>query len=61
MNHGYRINVEDPSWERKVTGLFDRQEALTMRAPTAFSIGEQGVALFVFMSLFFHYFPLFLA
>ena len=26
---------------KKVTGLFDRQEALTMQAPTAFSTGEQ--------------------
>ena len=41
MNHGFSINVEEPSWEIKVTILFNRQEALTMRAPTAFSIGEQ--------------------
>ena len=41
MNHGFSINVEEPSWKRKVTGLFDRQEALTMRAPTTFSTGEQ--------------------
>nr|ABR17345.1 unknown [Picea sitchensis] len=41
VNHGFSINVEEPSWERKVTGLFDRQEALTMRAPAAFRTGEQ--------------------
>lgn len=41
VNHGFGINVEEPSWERKVTGLFDRQEALTVRAPTGFSTGEQ--------------------
>ena len=41
MDHGFSINVEEPSWERKVIGLFDLREALTMRAPTAFSIGEQ--------------------
>lgn len=41
VNHGFSINVEDPSWERKVTGLFDRQEALIMRASTAFRTGEQ--------------------
>ena len=41
MNHGFSINVEDPSWERKVRRLFDRQEELTMQEPNTFSTGEQ--------------------
>ena len=48
LNHGFSINVEEPSWERKVTGLFDRQEALTMRAFTTFSTGEQ-VCFFTYL------------
>ena len=30
VNHGFSINVEEHRWERKVIGLFVRQEALTM-------------------------------
>ena len=41
MNHGFSINVKEPSWERKVTSIFDRQEALTMREPTAFNTRKQ--------------------
>ena len=50
VNHGFSINVEEPSWERKIALLFDRQEALTMRAPTTFNTRDQ-VCCFTYLGL----------
>ncbi|GLJ51996.1 hypothetical protein SUGI_1105260 [Cryptomeria japonica] len=41
VNHGFNIAAEEPSWERRGSGLFNRQEALSMKAPAAFMAGEQ--------------------
>ncbi|KAH9295004.1 hypothetical protein KI387_038592, partial [Taxus chinensis] len=41
VNHGFSIAAEEPSWEKKGSGLLNRQEILTMRAPAAFKAGDQ--------------------
>eukprot|EP01018_Ginkgo_biloba_P038228 Gb_38065 [translate_table: standard] len=43
VNHGFHITAEEPSWERRQSGLFSRQEALAVRSPVAFKSGEQVV------------------
>lgn len=43
VNHGPALDTEGPSWEKKASGFFSRQEYLTMRAPVAVKVGEQVV------------------
>lgn len=41
VNHGSALNSEKPSWEKKNSGFFSRQEFLSMRAPVTVKAGEQ--------------------